>query len=73
MGRIVRPGSTSMWAGLHFVNGYSPVRAAGVARAFDSYVHGDLDPDMANRLLESQAGRDGELAKLGVDGIIVAK
>jgi hypothetical protein len=72
MGQIVRPGSTSMWAGLHFINGYSPIRAAGVARAFSSYVHGDIDPDAANYLLGWQAGRDGELAKLGVDGIIVA-
>ena len=72
MGQTVRPGSTSMWAGLHFINGYSPVRAAGVARAFDSYVHGDIDPDRANRLLGSQGDRNGELAKLGVDGIIVA-
>ena len=73
MGQIVRPGSTSMWAGLHFINGYSPVRAAGVAREFNSYVHGDIDPDTANYLLKSQAGQDGELAKLGVDGIIIAK
>ncbi len=72
VGRIVRPGSTSMWAALHFVNGYSPVRTAGVARAFDSYVHGDLDPEMAKYLSDAQAGRDGELAKLGVDGIVVA-
>ena len=72
MGQIVRPGSTSMWARVHFINGYSPVRAAGVARAFNSYVHGEIDPDVANYLLGSQAGRDGELAKLGVDGIIVA-
>jgi hypothetical protein len=35
-------------------------------------VHGDIDPDAANYFLASQAGRDGELAKLGVDGIIVA-
>jgi hypothetical protein len=72
MGRIVRPGSTPMWAGLRFINGYSPVRAEGVARAFNSNVHGGLEPEMANYLLESQAGPDGELAKLGVDGIIVA-
>jgi hypothetical protein len=73
MGQIVRPGSTSMWARLRFVNGYSPVRAAGVARSFNFYTHGDIDPDTANYLLKSQAGRDGELAKLGVDGIIIAK
>jgi hypothetical protein len=72
VGQIVRPGSSAMWARLHFINGYSPVRAAGVARAFNFYVHGDVDPGTAALLLESQAGPDGELAKLGVDGIIVA-
>jgi hypothetical protein len=35
-------------------------------------VHGEIDPDAVNYLLGWQAGRDGELAKLGVDGIIVA-
>ena len=72
MGRIVRPGSTSMWAGLHFINGYSPVRAEGIARAFDSDVHGDINPETAKYLLGLQAGRNGELTKLGVDGIVVA-
>jgi hypothetical protein len=72
MGRVVRPGSTSMWARLHFINGYSPVRAAGVARLLVSYVHGQIDRDAANDFLETQAGPDGDLAKLGVDGIIVA-
>ena len=34
VGQTLRPGSTSMWAGLRFINGYSPIRAAGVAREF---------------------------------------
>ena len=72
MGGVVRPGSTSMWAQLHFVNGYSPVRAEGVARRLGSYTHGQIDPDAAKYFLETQAGPDGELATLGVDGIIVA-
>jgi hypothetical protein len=72
IGQIVRPGSTPMWAQLHFINGYSPVRAAGAARMFSSYVHGEIDSDAANYFLGWQANRDGELAKLGVDGIIVA-
>ena len=72
MGHIVRPGSTSMWAQLHFVNGYSPVRAEGVARRLGYYTHGHIDPDAAKYFLETQAGPDGELAALGVDGIIVA-
>jgi hypothetical protein len=72
MGWIVRPGSTSMWAQLHFVNGYSPVRAEGVARRLASYIHGQIDPTAAKYFLETRAGPDGELATLGVDGIIVA-
>src|SRR6185503_2608167 len=31
VGQTLRPGSTSMWAGLRFINGYSPIRPAGVA------------------------------------------
>jgi hypothetical protein len=34
VGQTLRPGSTSMWAALHFINGYSPIQAAGVAREF---------------------------------------
>src|SRR5439155_309200 len=47
VGQVVRPGSTSMWAGLRFVNGYSPIRPAGVAREFASAIHGEVDPDLA--------------------------
>ena len=32
VGQVTRPGSTSMWAGLHFINGYSPIRGAGGPR-----------------------------------------
>jgi hypothetical protein len=73
VGQIVRPGSTSMWAGLHFINGYSPIRPAGVAREFYAAIHGEIDPGMGMYLLNNQAGPDGELARLGVDGIVVAR
>jgi hypothetical protein len=73
VGRIVRPGSTSMWAGLRFINGYSPIRPAGVARAFNLAIHGEIDPDIGRDLLEHQAGREGDLAKLGVDAITIAQ
>ncbi|HJT81433.1 MAG TPA: hypothetical protein VJ719_09575, partial [Chthoniobacterales bacterium] len=71
-GQIVRPGSTSMWAKLHFINGYSPIRPAGVATQFGAYIHGDFDPDKARSLLTADAGRDGVLARLGVDGITIS-
>ena len=72
-GEVLRPGSTPMWAGLHFINGYSPIRPAGVAREFATSIHGEINPDVGSYLLNNQAGKDGELALLGVDGIVVAR
>jgi hypothetical protein len=71
-GETLRPGSTPMWAGLHFINGYSPIRPAGVAREFATSIHGEINPSVGSYLLSNQAGKDGELALLGVDGIVVA-
>src|SRR5205814_1638782 len=73
VGQIVRPGSTSMWAGLRFINGYSPIRPAGVAREFYATIHGEIDPGTGDYLLNYQAGAGGELSRLGVDGIVVAR
>jgi hypothetical protein len=73
VGQTLRPGSTSMWAGLRFINGYSPIRAAGVAREFQTSIHGEINPDVGSHLLNDQAGRDGQLALMGVDGIVVAR
>jgi hypothetical protein len=73
VGQTLRPGSTSMWAGLRFINGYSPIRAAGVARKFATSIHGEINPDVGSHLLDHEGGRDGELALMGVDGIVVAR
>jgi len=73
VGQIVRPGSTSMWGGLHFINGYSPIRPAGVAREFAATIHGEINPALGDYLLNYQGGEGGELALLGVDGIVVAR
>jgi hypothetical protein len=73
VGQIVRPGSTSMWAGLRFVNGYSPIRPAGVAREFASAIHGEVDPDLAKWLLQREAGENRLLEHIGIDGIVVAR
>jgi len=72
VGQVTRPGSTSMWAGVRLVNGYSPIRGAGVGREFAFYTHGEIDPAMADYLLGWQAGPAGLLATIGVDGIIIA-
>jgi len=73
VGQTLRPGSTSMWAGLRFVNGYSPIRAAGVAREFATSIHGEINPDVGSHLLNHEAGTDGALALMGVDGVVVAR
>ena len=72
IGQLVRPGSTSMWAGLRFLNGYSPIRPSGVARNYRAEIHGDFSLGEMTRLLTDEAGSRGELALLGVDGIVVA-
>jgi hypothetical protein len=71
-GQTIRPGSTSMFAGLRFINGYSPIRPAGVAREFAAAIHGEIQPDVASLALYSQSTRDGFLQLLGVDGIVIA-
>jgi hypothetical protein len=43
-----------------------------VAREFKCAIHGEIDWDVGKYLLTQQAGADGELALLGVDGIVVA-
>ena len=72
VGQLVRPGSTSMWAGVRFVNGYSPILPAGVARDLDFRVHGEINLHEAEYLFWFQSDKDRLLAQLGVDGIVVA-
>jgi hypothetical protein len=71
-GTTLRVGSTSMWGGIQLINGYSPIRPAGVAREFAFAIHGEIPDWMGEYLLEYESGPDGKLARLGVDGIIVA-
>jgi hypothetical protein len=72
VGQVLRPGSSSMWAALRFINGYSPILAAGVAREFKFAIHGEIDQDIGRYLIERESGRAGLLEQLGVDGIVVA-
>ncbi len=71
VGQVTRPGSTSLWAGVRLVNGYSPIRAAGVGPEWTFYTHGEIDPGAAEYLLAREAGAGGLLEKLGIDGILV--
>ncbi len=73
VGQVTRPGSTSMWAGIRLINGYSPIRGAGLGRAFAFYTHGEIDPGMAEYIFGWEADPTGWLATIGVDGILVAR
>jgi hypothetical protein len=72
VGQTVRPGSTSMWGRLHFINGYSPIRPSGVAKQFFFSIHGETDVGTASWLLWTEAGAQGLLGRIGIDGITVA-
>ena len=73
IGQVARPGSTPMWAGLHFINGYSPILTAGVARDFKFFIHGEIDGDMGRYLVQNESGPTGILQQLGIDGIVIAR
>jgi hypothetical protein len=72
VGQIARPGSTPMWGQLRFVNGYSPILAAGAARELKFFTHGEIDGDVGRYLVTNQAGPGGLLEQLGVDGLVIA-
>ena len=38
-----------------------------------SAIHGEVDPNLAEWLLQHQANEDGLLQRIGIDGIVVAK
>src|SRR5439155_6750077 len=57
---------------LRFVNGYSPILPAGVAREFDFRIHGEINLHEAEYLVWNQSTAAGLLAQLGVDGLVVA-
>ena len=60
VGQTLRAGSTSMWAGLRFINGYSPIRPAGIAREFETSIHGEINPDVGS--LSYRMSKPAEMA-----------
>ncbi len=72
-GAVLRPGSTSMYAGVRLINAYSPIMAQGIGRRLNMETHGNIPDDLAEGILRNESGRDGLLARLGVDGILIAR
>ncbi len=67
-------GTTSSYAGLDFVNGYSPMGPLGLQDVFNWRFNGCFgDEADAERVLTSEAGPDGLLRRMGVDGLVVSE
>ncbi|HVS37846.1 MAG TPA: hypothetical protein VMS17_19970 [Gemmataceae bacterium] len=72
-GDELRFSNTAAYAGLDFVNGYSPMKPAGMQAVFGWEPHGFFDdPADAQRILVCETGPDGLLRRMGVDGLIVS-
>ena len=67
----LRPGNVPMLAGLHFLNGYSPLGLAAVKNLLHMEGHGPLEAEWAERLLQTESAPQQLLHQLGVDGVIV--
>ncbi len=72
-GTLLRPGDSSMYSGVEFINGYTPIAPVGLARTFKFSLWGFLPENEAQRILEFETGSQGLLELLGVDGLVVAK
>ncbi len=71
-GAVLRPGSTGMFAGIHTVNGYSPIMPSGVGQLWNMETHGSIPEDVGRRLVNGEDGADALLKRLGIDGLLIA-
>ena len=71
-GAVVRPGSTSMFARVHLVNGYSPIMAAAIGRRLDMETHGWVGKAAGDQSLVPGSSEDELLKRIGVDGLIIS-
>jgi hypothetical protein len=69
----LRPGNLPMLAGLHFVNGYSPMRPRGMSRLFELGLHGWMEHERAVDFANRARAEDDVLAVAGIDGLVLGK
>ena len=70
---LLRPGSTNLFAGLHFINGYSPIMGPGIGRELQMRTHGEIPPEVGGHLLEPSNWLNWELWVVGINGLVIAK
>ena len=61
-GTVLRLGSTAAFGGLHFINGYSPIRPGGVAQTFKFETHGQIDYPHLGEFLKADVTGSRRLA-----------
>ncbi|MEO8382554.1 MAG: hypothetical protein ABI779_23035 [Acidobacteriota bacterium] len=67
----LRPGNIPMYAGLDFINGYSPLGLAALKNVFHFDAHGPLESgEEARRILRDETGPLQLLEQLGVNGLV---
>ena len=71
-GALIRPGSTSMYAGLHLVNGYSPIMSAAIGQRLDMETHGNVPEKVGATFLAAGGAGEALLERIGVDGLIIS-
>ena len=67
----LRPSNLPMFAGLHFINGYTPLGPEAMHDIFSFDIHGCVVPVMGRWLVHSQSAPMGLLHHFGVDGLVV--
>jgi hypothetical protein len=72
-GVALRPGNMPMLAGLHFVNGYSPLRPRVQERLLLLQTHGEMLRQSARKLLRDEIDAGGLMEQMGVDGLLVPR
>ncbi len=81
-GKALLPGNYNQYAGVEFINGYSPMQPIGMASLFDFGTHGYIGPSNPDgdpkhirsiiRFIKNESGPNDLLAMMGVNGLIVS-
>jgi hypothetical protein len=72
-GKLIRPGNSSMYAGLKYVHGTTPLILWGMNKFLGVDSHGWQLPKQCVRVGREETGPDGLLFRMGVHGLIVGK
>ena len=70
-GESLRPGNTPMFAGLEFVNGYSPLSPSGLHQLLGFDIHGPIRIDYVDSVAARETAPGALLDHMSVDGLVL--